>query len=53
MAKRVFVERALARPAVSSLQTVRQAMGDFVERTRTDELMITSQVFDHAARQRS
>jgi len=32
---------------------VREAVADFVARTGADELMITSQVFDHAARLRS
>jgi luciferase family oxidoreductase group 1 len=53
MAERVFVERSLACSAVGSPQTVRRAMGDFVERTGADELMVTSQVFDHLARLRS
>jgi luciferase family oxidoreductase group 1 len=53
MAERVFVERSLACSAVGSPQTVHQAMEDFVARTGADELMITSQVFDHAARLRS
>jgi luciferase family oxidoreductase group 1 len=53
MAERVFVERSLACSAVGSPQTVCRAMEDFVERTGADELMITSQVFDHGARLRS
>jgi alkanesulfonate monooxygenase SsuD/methylene tetrahydromethanopterin reductase-like flavin-dependent oxidoreductase (luciferase family) len=39
--------------AVGSPDTVRQALKAFVDRTRPDELMITAQIFDHAARLRS
>jgi luciferase family oxidoreductase group 1 len=39
--------------AVGSPDTVRRAMMAFIERTRPDELMITAQIFDHAARLRS
>jgi alkanesulfonate monooxygenase SsuD/methylene tetrahydromethanopterin reductase-like flavin-dependent oxidoreductase (luciferase family) len=39
--------------AIGSLATVRQAMRAFVERTGADELMITSQIFDHQARMKS
>ena len=53
MAERVFVERSLACSAVGSPQTVRRALEAFIERTGADELMITSQIHDHAARLRS
>jgi alkanesulfonate monooxygenase SsuD/methylene tetrahydromethanopterin reductase-like flavin-dependent oxidoreductase (luciferase family) len=39
--------------AVGSPETVRNAVVQFIERTRADELMITAQIFDHAARLRS
>src|SRR6267142_4408276 len=39
--------------AVGSPQTVRNALLAFIERTRPDELMITTQIFDHSARLRS
>jgi alkanesulfonate monooxygenase SsuD/methylene tetrahydromethanopterin reductase-like flavin-dependent oxidoreductase (luciferase family) len=39
--------------AVGSPETVRRALVAFIERTRPDELMITAQIFDHAARLRS
>jgi luciferase family oxidoreductase group 1 len=39
--------------AIGSPQTVRSALAAFIERTQADELMITSQMFDHAARLRS
>jgi luciferase family oxidoreductase group 1 len=43
----------LACSAVGSPETVRNALVAFIERTRTDELMITAQIFDHSARLRS
>jgi alkanesulfonate monooxygenase SsuD/methylene tetrahydromethanopterin reductase-like flavin-dependent oxidoreductase (luciferase family) len=39
--------------AVGSPQTVRTAISAFIARTQADELMITAQIFDHAARLRS
>jgi alkanesulfonate monooxygenase SsuD/methylene tetrahydromethanopterin reductase-like flavin-dependent oxidoreductase (luciferase family) len=53
MAERVFVERSLACSAAGSPQTVRRALEAFVAHTGADEVMVTSQVFDHAARRRS
>jgi luciferase family oxidoreductase, group 1 len=53
MAERVFVERSLACSAIGSPRTVRRALEAFIERTGADELMITSQMHDHAARLRS
>lgn len=38
---------------VGSPETVRRGINAFVDRTRADELMIVSQIFDHAARLRS
>jgi hypothetical protein len=38
---------------VGARDTVRHALRAFIDRTRPDELMITSQMFDHAARLRS
>ena len=34
-------------------ETVRQGLEAFVDRTGADELMVTSQIFDHDARLRS
>ena len=39
--------------AVGSPETVRRGLPAFIARTGADELMITSQIFDHAARLRS
>ena len=32
---------------------VRRGLAEFVSRTGADELMVTAQIFDHAARRRS
>ena len=50
---RAMLDQALACAAVGSPQTVRKALAAFIERTGADELMVTAQVFDHAARVRS
>ena len=50
---RALLADVLSCTAVGSPQTVRAALVAFVERTKADELMITSQMFDHAARLRS
>jgi luciferase family oxidoreductase group 1 len=43
----------LARAVVGSPQTVRAGLRAFAEQHGADELMLTSQIFDHAARKRS
>jgi alkanesulfonate monooxygenase SsuD/methylene tetrahydromethanopterin reductase-like flavin-dependent oxidoreductase (luciferase family) len=43
---------ALACSFVGTPATIRKGVSDFVARTGADELMIASQVFDHAARLR-
>lgn len=52
-AEKQMIEAALACRAVGSPATVRAAMRDFVERHRPDELVLTANIFDHAARVRS
>ena len=47
------VERALACTVLGNREQVGQGMADFVERHRPDELLLTANVFDHAARLRS
>lgn len=47
------VEQALACAVVGDDNTVRDGIAAFIERHRPDELMITANVFDHAARLRS
>ena len=44
---------ALSASAIGSPDTVRRALREFIARTQPDELMVTSQIFDHAARLRS
>ncbi len=50
---RGMLDHALACSIVGSFETVRAGLASFVKRTRADELMVTAQVFDHAARVRS
>ncbi|HEY5849762.1 MAG TPA: LLM class flavin-dependent oxidoreductase [Lysobacter sp.] len=47
------VQQALACAVVGDPNTVREGIAAFIERHRPDELMITANVFDHAARLRS
>jgi luciferase family oxidoreductase group 1 len=47
------VEHALACAIVGGPETVREGLAAFIERHRPDELMVTANVFDHAARKRS
>jgi len=51
--ERAQVEHALAYAAVGTPETVRQKLTAIISETGADELMITSQIFDHAARLRS
>ncbi|MFZ3128134.1 MAG: LLM class flavin-dependent oxidoreductase [Rhodoferax sp.] len=52
-AERALLDSVLSCSAVGAPATVRQGLQDFVARTGADELMITSQMFDHRARLRS
>jgi luciferase family oxidoreductase group 1 len=52
-AARAMLADVLTCSAVGARETVRKALMAFIERTRADELMITSQIFDHASRLRS
>ncbi|WP_438028122.1 LLM class flavin-dependent oxidoreductase [Sorangium sp. So ce233] len=51
--ERAGIEQALSCSVVGSPETVRRGLEAFMARTRADELMVTSQIFDHAARVRS
>jgi luciferase family oxidoreductase group 1 len=51
--QRAVLDQLLACSAIGSPATVRQAAEAFVARTGADELMITSQIYDHEARLRS
>jgi luciferase family oxidoreductase group 1 len=50
---RAMLDEVLSCSAIGSAKTVKAQIEDFVARTGADELMITSQIFDHAARLRS
>jgi luciferase family oxidoreductase group 1 len=51
--ERMMLDSVLSCSAIGAPATVAQQLKAFVERTGADELMITSQIFDHAARLRS
>ena len=51
--ERAMLESVLSCSAIGAPGTVAAQMKAFVEHTRADELMITSQIFEHAARLRS
>jgi alkanesulfonate monooxygenase SsuD/methylene tetrahydromethanopterin reductase-like flavin-dependent oxidoreductase (luciferase family) len=48
-----MLEQALSCTVVGSPETLRHGLDAFIARTGADELMITAQIFDHAARLRS
>jgi luciferase family oxidoreductase group 1 len=52
-AAKAMLADVLASSAIGSPDTVRGGLSSFIDRTRPDELMLTSQIFDHAARLRS
>ena len=43
-----MLDQALASSAVGSAETVRRGLEAFIARTGADELIVTSQIFDHA-----
>ncbi len=51
--ERAILEQTLTCSAIGAPDTVKRQLQAFVDRTGADELMITSQIFDHAARLRS
>ena len=52
-AERALIAQALSCSAVGSPDTVRRGLEAFISRTGADELIVTSQIFDHAARLKS
>jgi alkanesulfonate monooxygenase SsuD/methylene tetrahydromethanopterin reductase-like flavin-dependent oxidoreductase (luciferase family) len=48
-----MLDQVLSCSAIGAPETVARQLNAFIERTGADELMITSQIFDHAARLRS
>ena len=51
--EKLMVERALACAVVGDAATVEQGIAAFIGRHRPDELLLTANVFEHAARRRS
>ena len=51
--ERAMLHEVLSSSVAGSPETVRAGLASFIARTGADELMITSQVYDHAARLRS
>jgi len=51
--ERGILEQTLSTAIVGDQEKVRRGLEDFADRTGANELMVTSQVFDHAARLRS
>ena len=49
-AEQAFVDHMLQCRAVGAPDTVRSKLDAFIQRTQPDELIITGQIFDHAAR---
>jgi luciferase family oxidoreductase group 1 len=52
-AAKAMLAEVLSSSAIGSPDTVVKSLTAFIDRTQPDELMITSQIFDHAARLRS
>jgi luciferase family oxidoreductase group 1 len=51
--EKLMVERALACAVVGDAAAVKEGIAAFVARHRPDELMLTANIFEHAARRRS
>jgi alkanesulfonate monooxygenase SsuD/methylene tetrahydromethanopterin reductase-like flavin-dependent oxidoreductase (luciferase family) len=51
--ERAILDQVLSCASIGTPEMVRADLSNFVEQTGADELMITSQIFDHAARLRS
>jgi luciferase family oxidoreductase group 1 len=51
--ERSILDQTLSSAIVGTEETVARGLEEFAERTGADELMVTSQIFDHAARLRS
>jgi luciferase family oxidoreductase group 1 len=50
---KAILQQALSCAVVGAPQTVRHGLEAFINKTRTDEIMVTGNIFDHAARVRS
>jgi luciferase family oxidoreductase group 1 len=51
--ERAMLDHALSCAVVGSPETVRRGIEAFIARTGADEIMVTAQIYDHAARLRS
>lgn len=51
--ERALLDSVLSCSAIGAPRTVRTSLNAFIERTGADELMITSQIYEHSARLRS
>jgi len=51
--ERAILAQTLTCAAIGSPDTVRRQLDEFIARTGADELMVTSQIYSHAARMRS
>jgi luciferase family oxidoreductase group 1 len=51
--ERAAIEHRTKYAAVGSAKTVRQKFQEILQQTRADEIIVTAQIFDHAARLRS
>jgi luciferase family oxidoreductase group 1 len=51
--ERAMVEHSLMYSMVGTADAVKRGIAAFLDRTKVDELMITAQIYDHAARLRS
>ncbi len=51
--ERALLDQILSCAAIGARDTVKSGLRNFINQTRADELMITSQIFDHPARLRS
>ena len=52
-AEKAMVEHATKYAVVGTLQVVKERLNAFISMTHADELMVTAQIYDHAARLRS
>ena len=50
---RQMLDGVLAATATGTAEQVQEKMASFIDRTKADELMLTSSIFDHAARKQS
>jgi luciferase family oxidoreductase group 1 len=48
--EKTMIDQALSCSVIGSAESVLQGLRDFVARTQVDELMITANIYDHAAR---